>query len=65
MSQRPMSSIEAHGGVEQAVRAAKARGVHLVQLADDHGKLLVAARRHPFRTLRWAMTGGNAGLPTS
>ena len=51
MSQRVMSSIETHGGLDQVVTAAKARGVHLVLLTDDHGKDLVAASLHPFRTL--------------
>jgi hypothetical protein len=51
MSQRVMSSIEIHGGLDRVVSAAQARGVHLVQLTDDHGKELVAASLHPFRTL--------------
>ncbi len=51
MSQRVMSSIDAHGGLDRVVTAARARGVHLVQLTDDHGKELVAASLHPFRTL--------------
>lgn len=51
MSQRVLSSIETHGGLDQVVSAAKARGVHLVQLTDDQGKELVAASLHAFRTL--------------
>lgn len=51
MSQRAVSSVDAHGGIDQAVTLAQARGVHLVQLTDDTGKLLLAASRHPFKTL--------------
>lgn len=51
MSQRKLSSIEAHGGIEQAIAAATRRGVHLVELIDDKGAVLVAASRHPLRTL--------------
>ena len=52
MSQRARTSIDAHGGIEAAVAAAQARGVHLVQLTDDDkGKVLVAANREPFETL--------------
>ena len=51
MSQRKLSSIEAHGGIEQAIAAAKQRGVHLVKLTDDKGTALVAASRHPFQPL--------------
>lgn len=51
MSQRVMSSIESHGGLEPVVAAARARGVHLVQLTDDHGRALVAASLHPFHVL--------------
>lgn len=51
MSQRARSSIDAHGGLDAVIEAARARGVHLVQLTDDKGKLLVAASREPFTTL--------------
>lgn len=51
MSQRTMTSIEAHGGVVEAKRQAKKRGVHLVELTDDQGRKLVAASRHEFKTL--------------
>ena len=51
MSQRARTSIDAHGGIGAAVAAAQARGVHLVQLTDDKGKVLVAANREPFETL--------------
>ncbi len=51
MSQRAMSSIEAHGGIDHAIEAARRRGVHLVQLTDDRGRTLVAASLKPFRTL--------------
>ena len=51
MSQRAMTSIEARGGINAAIAVAKAKRVHLVQLTDDKGKLLVAASREPFTTL--------------
>ncbi len=51
MSQRARSSIDAHGGIEPVIAAAKARGVHLLQLTDDRGKVLVAASRDAFETL--------------
>ena len=51
MSQRKVSSIESHGGLAAAVEAARSQGVHLVQLTDDKGTLLVAASREPFVTL--------------
>ncbi len=51
MSQRKRSSIDAHGGLEAAVSAARAAGLHLVQLTDDEGHVLVAASRAPFETL--------------
>ena len=51
MSQRVMSSIEAHGGLHRLVSAAQERGVHLVRLTDDHGKELVAASLKPFTVL--------------
>lgn len=51
MSQRSLASIARNGGLDAAVRAARARKVHLVKLTDDTGKVLIAASRHPFRTL--------------
>ncbi|UAK25673.1 hypothetical protein [Sphingomonas nostoxanthinifaciens] len=51
MSQRSRTSIDTHGGLDVAIAAAKARGVHLVQLTDDKGRLLVAASLEPFETL--------------
>jgi len=51
MSQRKRASIEAHGGLSAAVAAARAKGVHLVELTDDKGEVLIAASREPFRTL--------------
>jgi hypothetical protein len=35
MSQRALSSIDAHGGLTAAVKAARKQGVHLVRLTDD------------------------------
>ena len=51
MSQRKLTSVEAHGGLDAAVEAAQAQGVHLLQLTDDHGDILIAASLHPFRAL--------------
>ena len=51
MSQRARSAIDRNGGLAAAIDAAKARGVHLVELTDDKGNLLVAASRHPFTSL--------------
>ncbi len=51
MSQRRLSSIEAHGGLEAVISAARSQGVHLVQLTDDQGHVLVAASRERFETL--------------
>ena len=51
MSQRKKSSINAHGGLDAVIKAARAKGVHLVQLTDDKGDVLVAASRDPFETL--------------
>ena len=51
MSQRRRSSIDSNGGLEGVVAAARKRGVHLAEITDDKGNLLVAASRHPFRSL--------------
>ena len=51
MSQRARSSVNTHGGIEEATAMARSRGVHLVELTDDKGCKLIAASRHPFRTL--------------
>ncbi len=51
MSQRRLSSIERNGGTSAAVAVAKARGVHLAKLTDDHGNVLIAASIHPFEPL--------------
>ena len=51
MSQRAMSVIEAKGGLEPVIAAAQARGVHLVRLTNDAGKVLIAASREPFEVL--------------
>ena len=47
MSQRGVRWVEAQGGLNIVVAAAKARGVHLVRLTDDAGKVLIAASLHP------------------
>jgi hypothetical protein len=51
MSQRRRSTIDNNGGLEGVIAAAKKRNVHLVELTDDKGNLLVAASRLPFRSL--------------
>lgn len=51
MTQRRLSSIEAHGCRAGLVRAARARGIHLVQVTDEEGNQRVAASRHPFDVL--------------
>ena len=51
MSQRGVRWVEAQGGLDAVVEAARQRGVHLVQLTDDEGKVLIAASVHPFKTL--------------
>ena len=51
MSQRKMSSVEKHGGINTLKREAKRRGVHLVRLEDDKGNDLIAASLKPFKVL--------------
>ena len=51
MSQRALTSIEKHGGLQAVVKAARTNGVHLVKLTHDKGKILVAASLEPFETL--------------
>lgn len=51
MSQRKLSSIEKHGGLEAVKRLAEARGVHLLLLEDDKGDELVAASVKPFKVV--------------
>jgi hypothetical protein len=51
MSQRKRSSIDAHGGLELVIALAREKGVHLVQLTDDRGAVLVAASRERFEAL--------------
>jgi hypothetical protein len=51
MSQRALSSVNSHGGLGEATKAARLRGIHLVELTDDNGRKLIAASRHPFKAL--------------
>ena len=52
MSQRKLASIETRGGGIKLVQAvAKKLHVHLVQLADDKGSVLVAASKHRFKVI--------------
>lgn len=51
MTQRGVRWVAAQGGLEVVVAAAKSRGVHLVRLTDDKGKVLIAASLRPFEAL--------------
>lgn len=52
MSQRRATAIAQHGGGVDAVKAmAVERGVHLVQLVDSEGDVLVAASLSPFKVI--------------
>lgn len=51
MSQRALSAIERQAGLPAAIAAAKSRGLHLMELTDDQGKILIAASPHPFKAL--------------
>ena len=50
MSQRARALADRNDGLDAAVAAAKARGLHLAELTDDKGTLLVAASRDSFRS---------------
>lgn len=52
MSQRGVRWVEAQGGLDVVVAAAKAHGVHLVRLTDGAGKVLIDASLHTFEALR-------------
>ena len=51
MSQRKLSSVEAHGGLEAVKAFAQQKGVHLLRLEDDKGNELVAASTKPFEVI--------------
>ena len=52
MSQRKLASIETRGGGIKLVKAiANELHVHLVQLTDDKGNVLVAASKHRFKVI--------------
>jgi hypothetical protein len=52
MRQRKLEVVERWpGGLDALVREAKAQGVHLLRLTDDHGVQLIAASVHPFSIL--------------
>ena len=52
MSQRKLASIEKRGGGIELVKAMASKlDVHLVQLTDDKGNVLVAASKHPFKVI--------------
>ena len=52
MSQRKLSSIEKHTGSIELVKAvARDLKVHLVQLVNDKGNLLVAASKHECKVI--------------
>lgn len=51
MSQRKLSSIEKHGGLQAIKRLAEERSVHLLLLEDDQGNELIAASTNPFKVI--------------
>jgi len=52
MSQRKLSSIEKRaGGIDLVKQVARKLRVHLVQLTDDKGNVLVAASKHEFKVI--------------
>ncbi len=52
MSQRRLTTLQRQpGGLRRVTQRARARGVHLAVLTDDHGVALVAASVHPFKIL--------------
>ncbi len=51
MSQRKLSSVEKHGGLEAVKALAQEKGVHLLLLEDDQGNELIAASTKPFAVI--------------
>ncbi len=51
MTQRRLSSVERYGGLAALERAAKAQGVHLLQLTDDNGNVIIAASKSAFKVI--------------
>lgn len=51
MSQRKLTTVEKHGGIEAVKAIAKQKGVHLLLLEDDKGNELVAASTKPFKVV--------------
>jgi hypothetical protein len=51
MSQRTLSSIEKHGGLETVKAVAVEKDVHLLLIVDDEGRELVAASKKPFKVI--------------
>ena len=51
MSQRVLSGVEKHGGLDALRRQAEQRGVHILLLEDDHGREVLAASLKPFRVI--------------
>lgn len=51
MSQRKLSSVSEHGGLERVSEVARSVGVHLAIVTDDHGDELVIASVHPIQVL--------------
>ncbi len=51
MSQRKLTSIQKHGGLETVKALAEQNGVHLLLVRDEDGSDLVAASPHPFTVL--------------
>ena len=51
MSQRKLTTVEKHGGLNVVKTVAQELGVHVVQLEDDKGDQLLAASVHPFKVI--------------
>ena len=51
MSQRKLTSVEAHGGIDTLKRVAVELGVHLAVVVDDKDEQLVVASMHEFRII--------------
>lgn len=51
MSQRKLSSVTKHGGIESVKGIAQQKGVHLLQVTDDKGVELIAASTQPFMVI--------------
>ena len=51
MSQRKLSSVAKHGGIESVKGIARQKGVHLLQITDDKGVELITASMQSFTVI--------------